>query len=115
MPKQVYGASIMNKWKYQFQMKDLLSDSNDQSLAQIIGSTIATRLNAFRERHKEFEDDFELDDIIGALDAINTVEQWESLCAEEDSTWSDLPPINELNEWLSPLYDWCDSNRVWVN
>lgn len=104
----------MNKWKYQFLMKDLLSDSNDQSLAQILGSTIAIRLNAFRLRHKEFEDDFELDEIISALDAINTVEQWESLCEEPGSTWNDDPPINELNGWLSELYDWCDSNRVWV-
>lgn len=95
-------------------MKDLLSDSNDQSLAKIIGGNIAIRLNTFRLRHKGFDDDFELDDIIGALDAINSVEQWESLCEEPGSTWSDNPPIDELNEWLSQLYDWCDSNRVWV-
>lgn len=103
----------MPNWKYKLRIKDLLSDSEDQTLAAPVGRNIALRIKRFSTRNTEFKDDYGLDNIVECLDSINTVESWVDLC-EDDSTWIPTPPISELNGWLSELYDWCDNNSVWV-
>ncbi len=101
----------MKKWKYTLKIKDLLTDSDDQSKAQSIGRAIGERVNVFLKRNiKSLEDDYTLDDICNRINNVNTVGEWEGLCPE----WDDCPPITELNGVLSELYDWADRNDCWI-
>lgn len=100
-------------WRYDVTIKDLLSNDNDHTIAKSIGQSIAKRVRLFIKNHSNFPEDFDLDLIIENLECINTVEEWEQLCAD-DSSWKPEPPIDELNSCLAEFYGWCDNNRVWV-
>lgn len=111
----------MRNWKYTLNLKDFWQGKTDHESGKIVewdndsvhelGKIVAKRL----ENHilKHFKDDWTLDDIINGISSVNTTEEWLKLC-EDDPDWQNNEPLKEFNQWFEELYDWADSNDVWV-
>lgn len=93
----------MGVWNSKIKIKDLLSDSNDQSRAAPLGKEIATRIKSLVEEHPRLLTG-EVEDLILNL---------ENVSPDIDSDVRGTP-IEELNGYLNEMYDWCDAYRIWV-
>ena len=73
-----------------------------------IGKAIAQYLRGEHcvKKHLEDGDDFELADLLYALDNIS---------AWKDDDGVVVTAADELAQHIDELYDWCDTNRVWVD
>ena len=85
-------------WKWRIPIKDLLSADESDEVAIAAGTEIAKRLRRglpglLDTDNSAYDDDF--DDI---------VYEFEHVAAVED-----------LNETLDSLYDWADTNRLWLS
>ena len=101
----------MNDWKYKVRIKHLLSEDGDSATAKAVGKSIHLALTSLQLR--SFEDDITLEDIMYSLESVSSVSEWEELCNEGDD-WDDYPPLVELNSALEELYNWANSERVWI-
>src|ERR1700756_2227432 len=84
-------------WKWRIKIKDLLSAEEDDGIAISAGREIGKRLRRgfpglIDANNSAYDDDF--DAIVYDLEHITTVA--------------------ELNEVLDSLYDWADTNRLWL-
>ena len=91
-------------WSKEIALKDLLGDDDSNERSLIVAKEVARRFRAalpggvFDVRSDDYDD--ELTSLIEDLECFNPE------MAEE------ISPI--LNERLDEIYDWADSNRVWI-
>lgn len=102
MSKWLYTLNLTPVWKYD-------SDGNEWNDATVptLGKKISSRLKYLVKKHPVLKEDSYLDDMIYNFETIATPE--ETLEYEIDIT-----PLEEFNGFMRELYDWADSNLMWV-
>lgn len=87
----------MRRWRKTVNIKQFLSDDGSPENAAKVASQIATLLKA--ECPLEVQEDDELSEIV----------EWMECISADDDDACDI-----LNGHLDDLYNWADTNRVWM-
>ncbi len=90
----------MPQWKARLELGDVYQSGRgawDDSNIHELGTEIARRIRAQLARLM----DFALEDIAEAFECI--------------TGFDEVTPIREFDQWMAELYDWADSNQVWIN
>lgn len=98
-------TTSMPRWRKTVQLKDVLDADSSDGAVRVAATEIAKRL----KRLPEWEQDFDLEQIVGEFDDIS----------HEASTGNDVfggrfTLCDWFNAVLSNLYDWADAERVWI-
>lgn len=84
-----------------------LTPATGASLANKIAQELRTLPASFFDV-TNLEADPDFIDLVDSLAAMSEAE------FKEDMEHFDLEPAEIIDEWLEQIYDWCDTNRVWV-
>ena len=103
-------------WKKSVAIKQFFRAGASEAEACIIGKQIAEYLSGNLKGYLAScgDDADNMHDAIENLKSVNSVSMWEELSAE-DPTWSDMPPLKELEERLNDFYDEADRLAIWVD
>ena len=113
----------MNKWNHTLNLSDVWNDSWNDSNVHELGKGLAERLKL---KFKAYEDDYTLLEIIEMFESICTEDEAKDINADnldfhhkqlaegKDNFHFDIVPMEEFNEQMRSLYDWADSERVWI-
>lgn len=98
----------MVRWDYTLDFTHFYH--NDDLTIKEKGEMVSKKINRVLKKYLDWDNnrdhfDFELDDI---QDAMMNITGHVGTCTER-SVYTE-----EFNEWMDALYDWCDSNRVWI-
>lgn len=98
-------SAFPRRWRKTVRLKDLLNDDSSDVSTRECASKFAERL----KRLPEYQDDFELEQIVSEFEDI----------AIDGSTGDDVfggrfTLCDWFNKVLSDLYDWADSERIWI-
>jgi hypothetical protein len=113
-----------NKWKYEIDLSGFWGKDWDNSNAHEIGKLVAGRIRALINKYEVFLSDWELEEIMHYLEgSVCTIEEAEILNQDnaeycdahnqQDEYW-EIIPIEEFDGLMAGLYDWADTNRVWI-
>lgn len=94
----------MRRWKYTIHFRDIIL--NKELSPWEAAEQLGERLRAFYNDHESWlKDDSDYIDLMEFFEEghVNTVYPWCPVFTVED-----------FDSALSDLYDWCDSNNVWV-
>lgn len=112
----------MRKWKHELNLKDVWNDGEwtDENVHEL-GRIIAQRM---KRLSKHFEETYEWEEILESMDCICTVELADEL-NEDNEQWHydnnqtgefhPIDPLEEFNGWMAALYDFADSEDIWIN
>lgn len=85
---------------------------NDSNVSEL-GKIVAKKLVVLISHH--FKDDYTIEEISENFNRICTEEDADIINSDNLEFYSwDIIPIEEFDECMRGLYDWADSNRVWV-
>jgi hypothetical protein len=97
----------------QLKVKHLISNTDDQSVVDIIGDNISTAINTFIcESDVRSASDASLKNLSDEFADINGQEDWEALCKEDPETWANMKPSDELNDLFESLEEWAEHHSV---
>ena len=113
-----------NKWKYEIDLSGFWKKDWNNSNAHEVGALVADRVRALINKYEVFQGNWTLEEFMeGFESSICTQEEADSINQDtseycdmynkQDEYW-EITPIEEFDELMKGLYDWADTNRVWI-
>jgi hypothetical protein len=110
----------MNKWKHTIDLSRVwLREDNtkyDNEDVHKLGKYISEVLNTFI-KSKGYEEDYKIEEIVEYFYSVFTEEQADEINEDNENNgedWWEIVPLEEFDESMRCLYDWADSENIWV-
>tara|TARA_Y100000310_G_scaffold170132_1_gene170288 strand:+ start:348 stop:638 length:291 start_codon:yes stop_codon:yes gene_type:complete len=89
---------MKSKWKYKLNLAHFYH--NEDITVEDKGKIISKQLQGLWDANIELQDDWDLEEIIQAMDCI--------------TGYGDTTPTEEFDDWMEQLYNFADAWGVWI-